>query len=241
MSFKHKDGDPACKTKNPAKMRELAKEMTLKWDPPPGPGDYDWVWDNEKKCLRRWNAVIIGGGDTFVWEVFVPPTSGLAKTQYDAIEATKKIDGWRGRCPYCGEFYAEDGDTEEHALCKEIWESPGKFKPGQEPASWARRTQRNDTPDPDEYDILKTEEVGRHLLVDAKYPSCEACSYEGRKLLVYTHTSREDALKWKKLDPHFRDTSGENNPREAPSPRARFPATPAGWNDARLLLKALGS
>lgn len=241
MSCKHKDGDPACKTRNPTRMRELAREMSRRWDPQPGPEDYDWVWDNEKKCLRRRNAVVIGGGDTFVWEVFVPPTSGLAKTQFEAIVATKAVDGWRGRCPYCGEFYAEDGDTEEHALCKEIWVSPGKFQPGQEPASWARRAQRNDTPNPDEYDIIRTEEVGRWLLVEAQYPSCSECSYEGRKLLVFAETSRENALKWKKLDPHFRGPSVPPPKREAPSPRARFPATPEGWDDAKSFVKSRGS
>ena len=240
MSCKHQEGDPTCKTKNPAEMRRRAREMSAKWDPPQEiDDDYDWTWDNEEKALCRKNARVYVGGETYPWKVFNPPMTGTAPNQGTAIEETKKIDGWRGRCPDCGEFYAEDGDTEEHTYCKDIWESPGKIRPGQE-AFFASRAAMNDTPDPTEYDVIKTEEVGRFLLMEVQYPSCAACSYEGRKLLVFSGTTREDALKWKKIDPHFRDPAAQQDRKESPPPRSRFPATQDGWGDARKYARMLG-
>lgn len=48
--------------------------------------------------------------------------------------------------------------------------------------------------------------------------------------MVFLNVSSLDALKWKKIDPHFRLPPYEIN--AAPSPAARFPADSVGWSDA---------
>lgn len=85
------------------------------------------------------------------------------------------------------------------------------------------------TPDPTNYEILEAEEIGRHLVVKALFPSCVKCSYEGQKVLVYYNTTALEALKWRELDPHFRPSKEPKIANKAPSPTARFPASPEGW------------
>jgi hypothetical protein len=85
------------------------------------------------------------------------------------------------------------------------------------------------TPDNSNYEILDAQEVGCNLVVKVKYTGCK-CSYQGVKIMVFLNTKAIGALKWKKLDPHFRDgmiLEGMNK-----SPAARFPATKEGWEDA---------
>jgi len=72
-----------------------------------------------------------------------------------------------------------------------------------------------------------------------KYPSCKKCDYEGNKVMVFLNVSEKDILKWKEIDPHFRAPvedqyvkSINREPRKAPSPAARFPASDEGWKDA---------
>jgi hypothetical protein len=72
--------------------------------------------------------------------------------------------------------------------------------------------------------------VGPHLVLKVTYPSCPDCSYEGTKVMVFLDISELQALKWRTIDPHFREVKPGAN--EAPSPSARFPATPEGWEDA---------
>lgn len=45
MTCRHKDGDPACTTRNPAAMKEHARAMSARWDPPTTPDseNYDIV------------------------------------------------------------------------------------------------------------------------------------------------------------------------------------------------------
>lgn len=87
------------------------------------------------------------------------------------------------------------------------------------------------SPDPDRYEIVLAEVVGEHLVMRIRYPSCAKCAYEGEKVMVFLHTSALDALRWKRIDPHFRGP-GPVGQTEAPSPDARFPASEAGWTDA---------
>lgn len=83
------------------------------------------------------------------------------------------------------------------------------------------------TPSPKDYEILDVVHVDRHLIVKAKYPSCNKnCD----KVMVFLNTTPLDALKWKAIDPHF--GSRDKSPNAAPSPAARFPATDTGWKDA---------
>lgn len=88
------------------------------------------------------------------------------------------------------------------------------------------------TPDSEKFEVTDVEVVGTSLVMKVKYPNCSSCSYEGNKIMVFRSTTPIDALKWKKIDPHFRDPKKLSNPREAPSPAARFPATTEGWKDA---------
>ena len=86
------------------------------------------------------------------------------------------------------------------------------------------------TPDNSHYEIVDAVAVGTHLVMRVKYQSCRDCAYEGIKVMVFLDTNSIDALKWRKIDPHFRTASGGTI--AAPSPAARFPASPQGWMDA---------
>ena len=88
------------------------------------------------------------------------------------------------------------------------------------------------TPDPTDFDIEEVEAVGQHLVMKVRYPNCTKCSYEGNKVMVFFNTSYKDVLRWRQLDPHFRDPSKVLPLRAAPSPDARFPASLEGWRNA---------
>lgn len=87
------------------------------------------------------------------------------------------------------------------------------------------------TPDPEEYEITEIQRCGKHLVLNVKYPSCENCEYEGNKILVFLNVTEVEVLKWRKIDPHFRNVKPTSS-KEAPSPAARFPASDQGWSDA---------
>jgi hypothetical protein len=65
-----------------------------------------------------------------------------------------------------------------------------------------------------------------------RYPNCAACAYEGSKILVLLNRTLKDAIKWRRIDPHFRDPAKQAGPLEAPGPAARFPGSRDGWIDA---------
>jgi hypothetical protein len=53
------------------------------------------------------------------------------------------------------------------------------------------------------------------------------------KVLVYLGVSALDAMRWRTIDPHFRDSKkASRDATEAPGPSARFPASEEGWADA---------
>lgn len=87
-----------------------------------------------------------------------------------------------------------------------------------------------ETPDAENYQITRVEVVEGNLILEVTYPNCSKCAYEGRKVMVYIGISAAEALKWKKIDPHFR--ASNKTVGEAPSPDARFPANGVGWGDA---------
>ena len=93
------------------------------------------------------------------------------------------------------------------------------------------------TPDAENYTILDAYPHGKHLVLKVQYPNCKNCSYEGTKVLVFLNVSAVDALKWKRIDPHFRDPKTNGFPNSAPSPVARFPASSQGWEDALAYVK----
>lgn len=89
------------------------------------------------------------------------------------------------------------------------------------------------TPDAENYDVVDVEQVGNHLVLKVQYPNCNLCAYEGNKVMVFLNTTTKDALRWRKVDPHFRaPTTNKSAVTEAPSPSARFPASQEGWQDA---------
>lgn len=88
------------------------------------------------------------------------------------------------------------------------------------------------TPDSEKFEIEEVEEVGSCLVMKVSYPNCKTCAYEGIKVMVFENVKIKDAIKWKKIDPHFRKPSATVKKTEAPGPVARFPASEQGWKDA---------
>ena len=88
------------------------------------------------------------------------------------------------------------------------------------------------TPDASRFSIEEAERVGLHLVLKVKYPNCARCAFEGNKVMVFLNVTELQVLKWKKIDPHFRAPDSTFFPSDAPSPAARFPASPDGWSDA---------
>lgn len=91
---------------------------------------------------------------------------------------------------------------------------------------------RQETPDPTEYKIVEAAREGTNLILKVLYPNCEKCAFEGNKVLVFLNVTEVQALKWGRIDPHFRGPSRIRVDLEAPSPAARFPASEEGWKDA---------
>lgn len=92
-------------------------------------------------------------------------------------------------------------------------------------------TPPSNTPDPDKFEILEVVSVGKWLVMKVQYLSCAGCSFEAKKVLVVEATL-QDAIYWRKIDPHFRERSRVKGKKEAPGPRARFPGDAEGWQDA---------
>lgn len=91
------------------------------------------------------------------------------------------------------------------------------------------------TPNPDDYVVERVLRVGEHLVTQVRYPSCKACAFEGLKTMVFLDVSEQAALRWRRIDPHFRVRAADHataHPKDAPSPSARFPGTKEGWEDA---------
>jgi len=88
------------------------------------------------------------------------------------------------------------------------------------------------TPDPDQFEVLEVEQVGKHLVVRVQYPSCTKCSFDAKKVMVFLDTTVEAVIYWRRIDPHFREPPAEPDRKVAPPSRARFPADDAGWQDA---------
>lgn len=82
-----------------------------------------------------------------------------------------------------------------------------------------------------DYNILDHHWENGFLIMMVQYPSCKNCSFESKKILVFDVENPQEAIYWRKVDPHFRETSTKNK-NEAPSPIARFPATDEGWINA---------
>lgn len=88
------------------------------------------------------------------------------------------------------------------------------------------------SPDSSQYDVVDVVAVGPHLVVKATYPNCSKCAYEGIKVMVFLNVTPLQAMRWRQLDPHFREVKASPDSKLAPSPAARFPASAEGWKDA---------
>lgn len=82
--------------------------------------------------------------------------------------------------------------------------------------------------------------IGDHLILKVKYESCPNCTFEGVKVLVYLNTTMQQAIKWRTIDPHFREKK-PGSAHEAPGPDARFPASVEGISNAVRFAKMCGS
>lgn len=82
------------------------------------------------------------------------------------------------------------------------------------------------------YTIERVVRISNHLVLQVRYPNCEHRAYEGLKTMVFLNVTETQALKWRSIDPHFREMPEKLPDTEAPPPAARFPGTEAGFVDA---------
>jgi len=94
-----------------------------------------------------------------------------------------------------------------------------------------RRAEKSESEGTEKYEVLDVEQVGANLALKVRYPSCAKCSFEGVKIMVFCGVSLKEAMMWRRIDPHFRDTKPSTS-QDAPSPAARFAPTSVGWADA---------
>lgn len=85
-------------------------------------------------------------------------------------------------------------------------------------------------PNPSNYKIIRSKQVGKYLVIKIKYSDCT--NYEGNKILIFRSTL-EKLKKQKLIDPHF----SEN--KNFISPIARFEPTFSGWINALSLVEKI--
>jgi len=77
-------------------------------------------------------------------------------------------------------------------------------------------------PDPINFEILETKQVGFNVVARIKYPDCT--NFEGIKICVYQSTNCNMIRSLKAIDPHFSNSTL--------SPLARFKPNGVGWEAA---------
>ena len=87
-------------------------------------------------------------------------------------------------------------------------------------------------PDPYNYVLEKSEQIGSFLIVEITYPDCT--NYEGKKILMYDGITIRDLRRQKSIDPHF------SSNKRFHSPIARFEPTEFGWIMAQKLARKVG-
>lgn len=90
---------------------------------------------------------------------------------------------------------------------------------------------RSPNPNPDDYKLIRVEQIGKFLLVEAKYNGCT--NFEGKKIMLYEGVTAVELWQQKSLDPHF-----DNKPNYV-SPVARFEPTEKGWSMAKKLAEVM--
>jgi hypothetical protein len=114
----------------------------------------------------------------------------------------------------------------------------GQARAARQSAQYARQELEARTPDPDEFEVLEVEQVGKHLVAKVRYSSCTKCSFDAQKVMVFFDVKVKEVIYWKRIDPHFREPPKAGNRKHAPPPRARFPADDAGWAHAMEFARA---
>jgi hypothetical protein len=95
------------------------------------------------------------------------------------------------------------------------WESP--IQAQQKP---------DDNPNPNNYEIIRTEQFDGALLMEILYPDCT--NYEGRKILLFKKVTLKQIIEQGSIDPHFMPENSKFH-----SPFARFEPTKLGWELGR--------
>jgi len=80
-------------------------------------------------------------------------------------------------------------------------------------------------PDPLNYEILKSKQIGKNVVIKVRYPNCT--NYEDIKILLYRNVTMVKISSMDLLDPHF----SENGI----SPFLRIEPTEEGWDVACLI------
>jgi hypothetical protein len=126
--------------------------------------------------------------------------------------------------------------------CRHSYDDPNCTRGGSRNNYSSYSTPTPTTPDSSNYDVLDAAEESGFLIMKVKYPNCNSCAFEGTKIMVFENVTLIAAIKWKKIDPHFRDLKKNLlYAKEAPSPIARFPGTDIGWQHAISYAKMLGN
>src|ERR1051326_3031036 len=73
-----------------------------------------------------------------------------------------------------------------------------------------RRSKNLPNPNPSNYEVLESQEVGRYLVLKVKYPDC--INYEGVKIMVYSGVELEDLEVRGVIDPHFSENKKQLSP-----------------------------
>lgn len=89
-------------------------------------------------------------------------------------------------------------------------------------ATARKRPTRRGTPDWTNFTIEKIEQINRFAVVLIHYSDCTI--FKGRKLLVYEYKNVYKIKRWKRIDPHLRNSIR--------SPVACFQPTQDGWSSA---------
>lgn len=92
-------------------------------------------------------------------------------------------------------------------------------------------TQNLPNPNPANYKILRSEQIGSYLVIEIQYLDC--VNYEGKKILVYKDCTLDELQKQKLIDPHFCEN------KNFLSPISRFEPTEEGWGNAIKFIMAL--
>lgn len=90
--------------------------------------------------------------------------------------------------------------------------------------------ERPGMPDPRNFCVEATEQIGRFLIARVQYP--DATNFEGRKILVFQGITAVDLLDQATLDPHFCDSPSHL------APVARFVPTAQGFRMAKAFCRA---